>query len=365
MGKEKKNKRDSNIELLRIIAMVMIVAHHFLVHGGFQIASIGFTNKLWLQLLYSGGKIGVNIFILISGYFLISSEKVKLDKLFKLILQILFYSIIIYIIFVCLGIESFQVKSFFHNLLGYPVWWFARSYLILYLIHPYINKLLNGMDKKAHLKLVLYSTLVFSIIQTIVVLPFDDGDIVWFIHLYVAGSYIKKYNPLSNVKFNKLFGTAILIYLFSFITVIILDLVSVHIKALLTFETYLFEMETITAFLIAVFMFLAFSRLNIGFSKFINIVASSTFGIYLIHDNEIFRKFLWGTLFKTATYSDTLLLIPYSLLVIIIVFVVCSVIELIRIYVFEKQYMKLVTKITNKLDKKLEKLDNSSIYEKL
>ncbi|WP_189244288.1 acyltransferase family protein [Streptococcus macedonicus] len=78
-------KRNSNIELLRIISMLLIVSHHFSVHGSFEsLDSITMFNKVWLQFIQLGGKIGVNIFVIISGYFLIQSSKNKLSKVLKL-----------------------------------------------------------------------------------------------------------------------------------------------------------------------------------------------------------------------------------------------------------------------------------------
>ena len=120
-------KRESNIELLRILSMFMIIAHHFSVHGNFILEKIPLLNKIWLQLLSSGGKIGVNIFIIISGFFLINSKKVNMNKIIKLLAQLLFYSILIFIIFGSFGIVSFNIKSLVKHILGYPIWWFAKT----------------------------------------------------------------------------------------------------------------------------------------------------------------------------------------------------------------------------------------------
>ena len=77
--------RQSNFELLRIISIVIIIAHHIAFHGGFEYPTeVVSINKLWIQFLLLGGKIGVDLFILISGYFLISSTKVKINRTLRL-----------------------------------------------------------------------------------------------------------------------------------------------------------------------------------------------------------------------------------------------------------------------------------------
>ncbi len=83
-GGKLKRHRQSNIELLRIISMILIVAHHFSVHGGFDFSSTSFSvNRLYIQFLAMGGKIGVDIFVIISGYFLITSNKINIAKVLK------------------------------------------------------------------------------------------------------------------------------------------------------------------------------------------------------------------------------------------------------------------------------------------
>ena len=78
--KQEKPARNAAFELLRIIAMLFIIAHHFYVHGGFS--SISPTNKALMTFFEFGGKFGVAIFVMISGYFLVNS-KFKIKKLFS------------------------------------------------------------------------------------------------------------------------------------------------------------------------------------------------------------------------------------------------------------------------------------------
>ena len=79
------------------------------------------------------------------------------------------------------------------------------------------------------------------------------------------------------------------------------------------------------------------------------------FGVYLIHDDNLVRPFLWETLFKDASYANSNLLILYSIAVIILVFIVCTLIELFRIYVIEKHYMKSGNDLADKIENRINK----------
>ena len=81
------------------------------------------------------------------------------------------------------------------------------------------------------------------------------------------------------------------------------------------------------------------------YSKIINIIASSVFGVYLIHDNFLMRTKLWMGIIHGTDYQYSLKIIPYSIGVVIIIFCVCSIIELIRIYLIEKPYMKFFARL--------------------
>lgn len=91
-------ERDSSFELLRIFSMLLIVMHHYSVHGGFDFMIPFNLNLYFVQCLDMGGKLGVNLFVLISGYFLCRSE-FRLKRIIKLELEVIFYSLIIGLLF--------------------------------------------------------------------------------------------------------------------------------------------------------------------------------------------------------------------------------------------------------------------------
>lgn len=144
-------KRQSNIELLRIIVMMLIVVHHFASYGAFTFSTSAITlNRIWFQILRSPGKICTNVFVLISGYFLVEKENLKIKKVLKMWAQIFTYSFLLFVIFACFGGDSLNYKMILKRLLPitFVEWWFVSAYFMLYLISPFLNKFLTKLDKK-------------------------------------------------------------------------------------------------------------------------------------------------------------------------------------------------------------------------
>lgn len=80
------NKRDSNIELLRVVMILTIMAHHSVVNSGIEFYDVSaFCPKLFaIQCFGFGGKIGIDVFLLITGYFMCTGTATyfKFVKLF-------------------------------------------------------------------------------------------------------------------------------------------------------------------------------------------------------------------------------------------------------------------------------------------
>ena len=102
-----KESRESNFELLRVIAMILILFSHFAGHGYFQYVSDKLfipLNNIFFAFLLPFGKLGVILFILITGYFLINSNA-KIKSFLNLFFQTLIYSTSILIIFLLNGVN--------------------------------------------------------------------------------------------------------------------------------------------------------------------------------------------------------------------------------------------------------------------
>jgi surface polysaccharide O-acyltransferase-like enzyme len=340
------------------------VFHHFAVHGGFEwSASSVSTTRFWYNLIVMGGKIGVNIFVLISGYYLVNSDQKIFNpcKVAKIVGQVWFYSVVILIISVIFGLQSIAdigIKSLIKTLfpITFSRWWFASAYFVLYLFHPFLNKLLHSLDKPLYQKLLLILVVCWSIISTFTTSSFQCNNLLWFVTLYAIAGYIRLYGL--NHKFKTKHYTAfLLIFLFlTYISSVVLTILGSKWPFFMSYVTYFYGQEKITILLISICLFMVFAMQKINYHKWINILASATFGVYLIHDNYEIRQFLWIELFKNAHYQDSLFLIPYSVIVVAIVYIVCSLVDLLRQFIFERPYMKLINYIDGKKTNKVEKI---------
>ena len=336
--------RETNIEILRIISMILIIAHHLSVHGGYNL--IGFDNisefnQALINLFAIGGKLGVNIFVIISGYFLIKSN-LKLRKVIKLVAEIFLYSVLIYLIILICKETTFSLSN--AKMVFLPIisesYWFVTAYIIMYLLSPFINKCLNNITQTQHLLLIAF--LLF--LQTILPYLFSNylGNVGWFITLYAIGAFIKNYS--FNLYNNTLLFAAISIVLF-----ILIALFKIFLNINLS------EITNPICTICAITTFVTFRSLNIKTNKIINTIASTTFGIYLIHDNYFLRPILWTKLLKCPQYATTNDFWWFSILVIMAIFIICVIVDLCRIYLLEKPFMFGVDKLLNVIKNKLAK----------
>ncbi len=268
--------------------------------------------------------------------------------------QIFFYSISIFAIFVFLGLEPFSVKGLLSHLA--PVifgrWWFASTYILLYLFSPYINKLLRLFDNRQYIGFLALLISCWCLVPTFTGEIFGSNSLLWFVLVYSLGGYIQLHGFLSNLSAIKSIGISIGLAILTFLSTIIFDVIGTKIPFVAKNAMFLFGERTLTVLMNSLFLFLGFTKIRIKNSIVINTISSATFGIYLIHDDEYVRQLLWKTICKNATYADNYILIPYSLLVVLIVFIGCAIIDFLRQYVIEKPCIGVIVNISNHIDKK-------------
>lgn len=146
-----KKVRSSNIELMRILMIILIIMHHYVVNStvmdAVQMDTIT-PNVIFLQLWGLWGKTAINAFVLVSGFFLCRG-RLTWQKYLQLLLEIFFYSVIIYFILLGLGYETLSLKALsyvFFGLFRGAGNGFVASFMCFYLFVPFLNLLIKNLD---------------------------------------------------------------------------------------------------------------------------------------------------------------------------------------------------------------------------
>lgn len=353
--------RNSSIELLRIISMIMIVFHHFAVHGGFNWYQGTMTiPHLWYNLIAIGGKLGVDIFVLISGYFLIKDRALapSIKKILIFWGQIVFYSIAIYASLTIVGLHEFRLDEFLQSFapITFQTWWFASTYFVLYLLHPFLNKFLHSLSKKRYQYFLITTFICWSVIPTLSDMPFESNQLLWFITVYAIAGYIRLYGFNKKLKSKHFLITGLSTLALAYLSSIIYIKIATLDNGLMPYITYFYGPEKLTIIIAAICIFMFFKNLDLKYNKWINLYASATFGVYLIHDHTLMRPVIWEKLFKNYLFQFSGMIIPYSIAAVLAVYCVCTVVDMLRQKTVEKPWQKLVECHGDKLLKPCQKL---------
>lgn len=349
--------RLTNIELLRIVAMFLIVLHHGVVHGNLNFTGSLDVNKLFLSLFIFGGKFGVNIFVLISGYFLCRAS-FSMRKVSKILGEILFYIIIVLSFVIVFFYDSITYERIVSCI--YPYQGFAVNYIYLYILFPYINKTLQCLSRENILKLLLFLVFIMSFLTTF--LPKFDGFwlLSWLVLLYMIGGYIRNYITYTIITkyHNKFLMITIgLILLTNAVTGIIHFMKESFLSKSFFWldERTLFADNSFTLLVASICFFMYFLGMNID-SSLINNISSKMFGVLLIHDNP-FRFIIFEDILKLDVYQQYLLFPMYFLFAMLSIFFVGVFVSTIR----KKFFENIFTNICEKLIMKMAEIVNEKI----
>ena len=357
------NKRNSKLELLRIISIFFIVLSHYVVHSGLNIDNLplGF-NKIILDICILGN-VGTMLLGLISGYFLINSNKVKIKKIIHFWLQVFFYSFFIYLLLLLFNKENFNIKSLFLNMfpITFKRYWFATTYFIMYLFHPYINKFINSMAKREHFYFIVLGTAIFYVMSTLTTMDYYGNELIYFLILYIIGAYLSKYKDIFIYKNNNCLKMLIASALLIFISIISFELIGLKIDFFKNHSTYFLNIYSILALLLSISLFVYFTKLKPNSNKIVNFISSLIFGVYLISDNKYLREIIWCDLFKNKDFFTSNYLVLHIFGSVLLVCIICLLIELIRKEIFEitlyNHFDSKVDKLEKNIDNKLKSID--------
>ena len=303
-----RNDRSANIELLRLLSMAGVIILHYNntnIGGGFAYVSNGSLNELVLHILESVNICAVNLFMMISGYFLSKKNNRSIGRGLSLIIQVIIFNIAFYIVGSMFHKGMFEIRTFILTIL--PCNYFVILYVTVYLISPLINKAivnLQGTLKKGtnnseldYNKIFLCILLLFSVwptlvdvlirlsgneltgLSTIGMYGSDRGyTIINFILGYMSGAYIAIYKDTSHksiIRWKTGYLICALLLCVGVLTVWgYADSYTAYeyCNPLIFFEAFIFLM-----------LFLRLQIKSVNLSKVINTVSRCSFTVYLIH----------------------------------------------------------------------------------
>ena len=275
--------RNSNIELLRIVCMLMVVVLHFNNNG----ANTGIVNMpevltgrlTWGFLVESFCIVAVNCFVLISGYFAI---QLKWHSMLKFYLQCFFVGLTSYLVYVVMS-NGFSWQTLAERLLAFTHngWWFVVSYVGLMLFSPLLNKAVENMTGKQ----LLHCILLFSVVILYFgwyqkVEPTNTGSsLISFIWIYLIGRYVGKHMTIDYIRSYRWIWLSG--YLLSCLSLFGLIMLRYHFSIEMH---YPLDYNNPLVVIAAIMLLLFFLSLTIQ-NKAVNWMASSVFAAYLLQES--------------------------------------------------------------------------------
>lgn len=359
-------KRNSSLSLLKILCMLSIIFGHYYTHGLFAVDSNLFTVKnfdytvLFSQFMAMFARLSCSIYVIITGYYFMNSDHFSknIKKIFYLILEMTFYSVIILISILLFNYTSISgieiIKLLIPGIFGN---WFIVNYIILLLAAPFINKFIKKISNHDYTLFLIIALLIWGGIPTIFCKAWIFSSIDFFIIMYLVGGYIRKYENqiqhVSNKVFYILIISSIILLLLS---VVLLDLIGLVLKNnnFIMKATHFNDYNNILTITIAISTFILFNR-KVYSCKIFDIISSTTLGIYLLHDNFYLKQWIWNGIFPNISYLNTNWFFIHAILKVISIFIICSIIDLLRLTLLEYRLKKVLDNSLNKYYEKIKK----------
>ena len=330
-------QRDSNLELYRILLMLAIIAHHYVVNSGLFHDCIPKEptsgRSVFLLLFGAWGKMGINCFLMITGYFMCQS-KISLKKFLKLLFEIEFYKIVIFIIFFSTGNTTINLRTI-RALLPVPTITddFIACFLVFFLLIPFINLFIHTILKNIYQLLLGFLLLFYTLLPSFGI-SIRFNYVTWFAIIYLIAAYIRLYP--APVFDNRNF------WLISSIVCILTSCASVLFFAFAFGKAYywfLVDSNMILAVATAISLFMLFKNIKLKYNPVINLLAQSVFGVLLIHANsDVMRQWLWGDILKNMRFFDSPWLVLHAFGSVIGIYLICTAIDQARIHLLEKPF---------------------------
>ncbi len=338
ISEEIKTERNANIEFLRILSMLMIMTMHCLAQTGalYDLEGPVSCYYWWLEALCVPA---VNVFVLISGYFLVESQ-FKVQNLFRILGVVWSYSFLFSLLNSFVAGESISVGNTVQML--FPVltkkYWFVNAYLALYLLSPFLNRLIHSISR-VQFKYLLTVLLVIMVIRP-TLLPrrmAQDStaglSVFFFIVLYFISAWERIYGRRNK---RKPVYYVLLFFILSFFPLLCRwGLMRVGVSEDTAVRFYSYDSANVVLQALALFFaFLSMHKLSGKYAVSVNKVAKLCFAAYIIH--YAMNRTVWHFFHLRGIIPNVLFGTLSIITSVLIVFFACIAIEKMRQLLLKK-----------------------------
>lgn len=337
-----KPARNSSIELLRIIAMIGIVAHHFVYFNSFDVSSqqLSFNKFFLVGVCEQLGKISVVMFFTISAWFLSehqSGMRSSFKRVWILEREVLFWSLVSLGVAAAVG-YPLSAKDLIRSLMPTVTsqWWYVTAYILFSLIYPFLTKGLRALGRRNHAILCIITLVVWGVVAGLlptVTMGMSDS-VFLLIYIYVIVSYWNWYMNGIGWKTGLTILAIGFLVLFAVFLVFALLFDRFSSEIFMQAQTFLSSKASgIISLAIGFGAFAVFKHVEFH-NKIVNYLAQCMFGVYLLTEYPAFRSILWEHIFSLNGLYNSPLVVPICIVQVLVIVAICALLDSIRIALF-------------------------------
>uniref|UniRef100_UPI0040290A4B acyltransferase family protein n=1 Tax=Gemmiger formicilis TaxID=745368 RepID=UPI0040290A4B len=325
-----KTTRSSNLELLRILCMLLIIGDHLTGQSGIADYTT-LPSSFAFCLIGCGSRIACSVFVLIGGWFL-CEQPYKTRRPLSLWLSLWLYTVPVTLLCKLAGLDvSWGALRWAAFPASTRQLWFISDYLLLLLCVPLLNRLLRGLSRPAHRGLLAVLAVPLIVYPTLFGENGAVSDTAWmFLYEYLLIAYLRRWpdNRLAHLLQHHAAALGLGLPLLNTILRAVLETRGLTDgKAFQYMAYYRTALGALPNLLAALALFYLFKGLDLGCVRWVNALAGTTLGVYILHQVPAFRGFLWNGMLQAEAHHGS---VGYTLLAILAVFLGCAAVDALR-----------------------------------
>lgn len=351
--------RNYSVDLLKIISMILVVILHLNLFGGL-IKSANDTGNILFKLMVNFYEeisiIAVNVFIIISSWFLCTNQTytLKSKRILRLLVSMFFWYLVMTGVAYLLGIRpGFKELLFSVPLIG-KSYDFMAGYVILFFLSPFLNRLTNQLNQKSHKKLAIILFSVFCFFAPITMNQYVQVNrgysFIWFVCIYLIVSFVRNHTQWDKRTWKW--------YLVVFL---VLTVIGTAARSLCPSSLPLYVAQghynDPIIFLSALSCFLLFASFTIkrhGVAKVIQFFVPLSVAVFFIHANMFIEQWFKTQEFHAYINESTVRYMVCLPLLALAIYIVCTLCEFVREWLFDKAGInKLIDRLSLSIDEHL------------